>query len=243
MKIFSPGLVLLIFLTHSLGAGPQEELNQELRKELGIQDKKVEPTKGEPLSREPSPEANPVRERYAVPSDEDTSLLWILVRITFVFAILAGIFYYALRFLSKNRDARFPVKGLMRVLSSLPLANGKEVQILDVGGMLFVLGLSENGITLIKEIESPEIKEKVYQVRDTAEPPQDAFVDVLLKHFKGTDTLKAFVGNLQKSAPPNEDDVVEEIKSKQIERLDRLRRERQDILKKDVDTSEFRNYV
>lgn len=64
-----------------------------------------------------------------------------------------------------------------------------------------------------------------------------------MKHFKGTDTLKSFVGNLQKSAPPSEEDVVEEIKSRQIERLDRLRKERQDILKKDVDTSEFRNHV
>ncbi len=233
----------MIFLTFSLGAGPAEDLNQELRKEMGIQDKKGEPAKPDSTTQEETPESNPVRDRYASSTEEESSLLWILVKITLVFAILAGIFYYALRFLSKNREARFPVKGLMRVLSSLPLANGKEVQILDVGGMLFVLGLSENGITLIKEIESPEIKEKVYQVRDTAEPPGDAFVDVLLKHFKGTDTLKNFVGNLQKSAPPTEEEVVEEIKSRQIERLDRLRKERQDILKKDVDTSEFRNHI
>ncbi len=243
MKIFPPGLVFLIFLTFSLGAGPTEDLNQELRKEMGIQNKKVESSKTDPIPQDSNSESNPVRDRYNTSPEEETSLLWILVKITLVFAILAGIFYYALRFLSKNREARFPVKGLMRVLSSLPLASGKEVQILDVGGMLFVLGLSENGITLIKEIESPEIKEKVYQVRDTAEPPGDAFVDVLLKHFKGTDTLKSFVGNLQKSSPPTEDDVVEEIKFRQIERLDQLRKERQDILKKDVDISEFRNHV
>ena len=51
------------------------------------------------------------------------------------------------------------------------------------------------------------------------------------------------MGGIQKATPPSEDDVVEEIKSRQIERLDKLRKERQDILKKDVDNTEFSKYI
>jgi flagellar protein FliO/FliZ len=243
MKIIIFYISLFSLVTVSLFATPTDDLNQELRKEMGAQDAKVQKAKDGSSTTEPALEPNPVRERYSVGTEEDGSLLWILVKITMVFTILAVIFYYALRFLSINRNERFPVKGLMRVLSSLPVSGGKEVQIIDVGGMLFVIGISEGGINLIKEIDSQETKEKIYQARDTAEPTHENFVDVLLKNFKGTETLQSIVGGLQKATPPSEDDVVEEIKSRQIERLDKMRKERQDILKKDVDNTEFSKYI
>jgi flagellar protein FliO/FliZ len=243
MKIILLTISLFSLVTVSLFTTPNDDLDQELRREMGAQDTKVQKAKDGSINTEPALETNPVKERYNVGTEEDGSLLWILVKITMVFAILAILFYYALRFLSINRNERFPVKGLMRVLSSLPISGGKEVQIIDVGGMLFVLGISEGGITLIKEIDSQEIKEKIFQVRDTAEPTQENFVDVLLKNFKGTETLQSIIGGIQKTTPPSEDDVVEEIKSRQIERLDKLRKERQDILKKDVDNTEFSKYV
>lgn len=243
MKTIPLFICLFSIFTVSIFATPNEDLDKELRKEMGVQDTKVQKAKDGSLPSEPALEPNPVKERYNVGAEEDGSLLWILVKITMVFAILAILFYYALRFLSNNRNERFPVKGLMRVLSSLPISGGKEVQILDVGGMLFVLGVSEGGITLIKEIDSQETKEKIFHARDTAEPTHENFVEVLLKNFKGTETLQSIMGGIQKTTPPSEDDVVEEIKSRQIERLDKLRKERQDILKKDVDNTEFSKYV
>ncbi len=220
---------------------PKDDLNLELRKELGMEDKKNEKKVEEAT---PSvEEKNPIKERYGTTEEESSSLLWILVKIAMVFAILTGIFYFALRFLSKNRDSRFPVKGLMRVLSSLPIAGGKEVQILDVGGNLFLIGVSENSISLIKELDSPELKEKVFSSRDSAEPPTDNFVDILLKNFKNTEALKSVVGSITKSSSPSEEDVLQEIKSRQIDRLEQLRKDRQDILKKEVDSTNFNNYA
>ena len=243
MSTISFYISLFSLVTVSLFATPTDDLNQELRKEMGVQDTKVQKAKDGSSSTEPALEPNPVKERYNVGSEEESSLLWILVKITMVFTILAILFYYALRFLSINRNERFPVKGLMRVLSSLPISGGKEVQIIDVGGMLFVIGISEGGVTLIKEIDSQEIKEKIFHARETAEPTHENFVDVLLKNFKGTEILQSIVGGVQKATPPSEDDVVEEIKSRQIERLDKLRKERQDILKNDVDNTEFSKYI
>jgi flagellar protein FliO/FliZ len=238
--------ILLLILSLNLffvdvHATPAEDLNLELRKELGVEDKK-----NEKKAEETTPsveEKNPIKERYGTTEEESGSLLWILVKIAMVFAILTGIFYYALRFLSKNRDSRFPVKGLMRVLSSLPIAGGKEVQILDVGGTLLLIGVSENSISLLKELDSPELKEKVYSAKDSAEPPTDNFVDILLKNFKNTDALKSIVGGISKNASPSEEDVLQEIKSRQIDRLEQMRKDRQDILKKEVDSTNFNNYA
>ena len=243
MKIILFLILSISFFPSVVFSTPKDDLNLELRKELGQVDKKQEVIPQEQPNSITTEENNPIRERYGNPEEENSSLLWILVKIAFVFAVLTGIFYFALRFLSKNRDSRFPVKGLMRVLSSLPIAGGKEVQILDVGGSLFLIGVSENSISLIKELDSPDLKEKVFSAKDSAEPPTENFVDVLLKNFKNTETLKLIVGGIPKNSPPSEDDVLQEIKSRQIDRLEQLRKDRQDILKKEVDSTNFNNYA
>jgi len=241
MRLLLCLILSLYFFPPQIFSSPKDELNLELRKELGQVDKKQElKSTEEPNSTE---EKNPIKERYGMTEEENSSLLWILVKIAFVFAVLTGIFYFALRFLSKNRDSRYPVKGMMRVLSSLPIAGGKEVQILDVGGSLFLIGVSENSVSLIKEIDSPELKEKVFSAKDSSEPPTDNFVDVLLKNFKNTETLRSIVNGIPKNTVPTEEDVLQEIKSRQIDRLEQLRKDRQDILKKEVDSTNFNNYA
>jgi hypothetical protein len=65
----------------------------------------------------------------------------------------------------------------------------------------------------------------------------------LLKNFKNTDTLKLIVNGIPKNSAPSEDDVLQEIKSRQIDRLEQLRKDRQDILKKEVDSTNFNNYA
>lgn len=237
MKVFLSGFLLYLFCVTILGSTSREDLNLELRREMGLESPGKTVPKEDPNSPE---EPNPVRERYANTEGEGGSLLWILVKIFFALAILSAIFYYLLRILSRNREARYPVKGFMRVLSSLPIASGKEIILVEIAGSILTLGVSENSIQFLKEIENPDTKDKILQARETAEPPEENFLQVLMKNFKDKDQAKFFKKEVEKEAP--EEEIVEEIKNRQIERLEKIRQERQNIFKKEVDRSNLRDY-
>ena len=51
------------------------------------------------------------------------------------------------------------------------------------------------------------------------------------------------MNGIPKNSAPSEEDVLQEIKSRQIDRLEQLRKDRQDILKKEVDSTNFNNYA
>lgn len=237
MKLFISGILLFSLCLGTLGSTSREEMNRELRKEMGLEN----PSNPNPITPNKEEEPNPVRERYATPDDDSGSLLWVLVKIFFVLAILSAVFYYLLRFLSKNREARYPVKGFMRVLSSLPISSGKEIMLVEIAGSILTLGVSENSIQLLKEIDNPESKEKILQAKETSEPPEENFVQVLLKNFKDKDQWKSSAKQNENSEY-REEEFVEEIKNRQIEKLEKIRQERQNILKKEVDRSNSGNY-
>ncbi|MCB1141046.1 MAG: flagellar biosynthetic protein FliO [Leptospiraceae bacterium] len=221
---------ILIFFSPLL---PQEEdLNNALQKELGIEEKQTKPPEPTKVPEKVPEEVNPVQERFREQSEPE-SLLWILVKISIVLVILVGVFYYLVRFFSVTRNARFPVKGVMRVLSTLPIGPGKELQIVDLSGELLLIGVSENSINLIKEIESPDLKQKVYMMRDVTEPEEENFVEQLLKNLKTTPFEKKSGSVVVEER--DTDDVVEELKLRQLDRLEKLKEERKSLSKKDLD--------
>ncbi|MCE9499581.1 MAG: flagellar biosynthetic protein FliO [Leptospira sp.] len=140
--------------------------------------------------------------------------------------ILTFLLYYVLKYVSKNRDAHFPVKGAMRVLSSMPIAPGKQIQILDVSGLLFVVGVSDNSVNLITEITSVDIKEKIFQSKDTTHTPEDNFIVNLVSQIKNIH-FKFPTGDKPSSHPAEaEEEMIEEIKRRQVERLKSIQKNR-----------------
>ncbi len=210
-----------------------EELDKVLRDELGIEQKdKKKKDISQPSKKENLEQTDPVRERY-VNSEESssTTLLWILVRIFLVLAILIGVLYYILQFLSRNKGLRYPVKGEMRLISHLPLGAGRELQIVEVSGMLLVLGVSEHSITLIKEITDPLIKERIFLARDSFEPPKGNFIDELYKVVTGSRVSKSQESQIE--TLEQETEILEEIQRRQKSKLEELKRERDRLQKKE----------
>ncbi|HMW05059.1 MAG TPA: flagellar biosynthetic protein FliO [Leptospiraceae bacterium] len=208
-------------------AGERDEMDQLLQKELGQEptkqltedNKKPTDKKNEPI--------NPVEERYRR-EDDSSSLLWTLVKVFFVFGILTAAMYYVLKFVSKNRQSMYPVRDAMRVLASLPLAPNKQIQIVDVSGILLVIGVSDGSVNLIKEIDSSEIKEKIYHSKETVQPPTENFLEVLLSTFKNLD-FKASHNTSHKDTEVRDEEIMNEIKFRQLERLEKLKKERSDL--------------
>ncbi len=224
-RVLTSSLLLsLIFLRGAIfSQSEKESMDDALRKELGVQNSEKEvPAK---IKKESVKEPNPVEERYR-PKDDDSSLLWTLVKVLLVFGILTGALYYILKVLSKTKNARYPVHGAMRVLSSLPVSQGKQLQIVDVSGILLVIGVSDNSVNLITEIESPDIKEKIFHSKNTSEPPEENFLVSLLHTIKGADLKFPGIKKNESKMENTDEALIQEVRKRQMEKLEQLKSER-----------------
>ena len=229
-KLLVVNIVFVLVVGFSgLYAGERDEMDQILQKELGTDPTKqtLEDNSKKPQDKKKEP-VNPVEERYRV-EEEPTSLLWTLVKVILVFGILTASMYYVLRFISKNRQNMYPVKDMMRVLASLPLAPNKQIQIVDVAGMLLVVGVSDGSVNLIKEIESNDIKEKIYHSKETHEPQSENFLEVFMGTFKNLDFKNPISKNQATPENRDEEEIMDEIKFRQLERLEKLKNERANL--------------
>ena len=221
--------LLVIFLQVGLIAGERDEMDQLLQKELGQDPSKqvIEDNSKKPTDKK-NELVNPVEERYKR-DEEPSSLLWTLVKVIFVFGILTAIMYYLLKFISKNRQNMYPVKDAMRVLASLSLAPNKQLQIVDISGILLVVGVSDGSVNLIKEIDSNEIKEKIYHSRETHEPQSENFLEVFMGTIKNLNFKSGIDSETHKNTETRDEDIMDEIKFRQLERLEKLKQERTDL--------------
>ncbi|EMM73549.1 flagellar biosynthetic protein FliO [Leptospira weilii str. 2006001855] len=199
-------LVIFNFTVVSLAAQSERELMDEaLKKELGRSSAKDEnknletdsdvkktgsskteaPSAGVKSSPNNSAETetNPVAERYKT-QDEGPGIAGTLFRVVFILGLLCVALYYILKYVSKNREGRLPVRGEMSLLSSMMLGPNKQLQIVDVSGKLLVLGVADNGINLITEITDTEVKHRILQKKENFQPPEGGFLVTVLEQIK-----------------------------------------------------------
>jgi flagellar protein FliO/FliZ len=213
--------ILVFCFLFSISIFTESEMDKALQNELGISkqtENQTQTTKKE--------EVNPVEERFK-PKEESSSLLWTLFKIIFVFGILTALMYYVLKFVSNTRQNLFPVKEAIRVLSATSISPNKQLQIVEVSGMLFLIGVSDYSISLIKEIEEASIKQKIFLERDSFEPPKEDFGNFLASSLQNFDIKSAF--SFQKKSEEQEESILNEIKSSQANKLDKLKKERESM--------------
>jgi flagellar protein FliO/FliZ len=218
-----------LFFSLGIYSQTKEELDSVLQQELG------QTTKTQVKESKSKEEVNPVQERYK--SNEDSgSLLWTLVKVIFVFGVLTAIMYYVLKYIAQTRNSLYPVKNMMKVISAISIGPNKQLQIVEVSGMLFVLGVSDSSIQLIKEIESSTIKERIFQERDSFEPSKENFFEQFSKNLSSIDLKNTFKQNTT-TKQTSEEDVLNEIKQRQLDRLEKLKQERTNLSSKKKDDS------
>lgn len=219
----------------SAQASDRETMDELLKKEL----------KGEssPESSKQNPEAksdpakstgakqdaqNPIEERYR-PVSEGPGLGGILFRIVLVLGILCGAVYWILRTIAASRDSKLPVRGEMNLLGSLILGTNKQLQIVEVTGQIFVLGVADSGISLISEITDPETKSRLQRMKDEFQPPEGGFLVSVLEQIKDLNTR--ITGKTQSEEPllkPSPGSRKEKQK-KLKQKLDEIKRERNNL--------------
>lgn len=219
-----------------------KELDQILRQELG--DTKSKPAdvgnpnsgpkfEGSSNSSKTNPgsetkvseETNLIQERYADTSDDSPSATWILLKILIVLSILVGAGYFLILQMQKTKSAKYPVKGFMKVLSSLPLSATQSVQIVEVGGRTLVIGVADGSVSLLTEVTSPDEKSQIQKMKEEADPYVPNFLETVLESLQSKAQRKIRINPSKMESL--ESDGALEIQRKAKEGLERLRKHRE----------------
>jgi flagellar protein FliO/FliZ len=223
-------LVILIFTwSPTFSQDKREDLDQLLKKELGIDPDKEESKKSNPNTADKDSdksevESNPIRERYNTDEDSSSSA-WLLIKVIFVFGGLTFVMIYILKVMARTRSSKYPVQGAMSVLSSLAIGTNKQVQIIEVAGKLLVVGVGDNSVNLLTEITAIEEKDRILKQKEEFIPSQENFLVTLmetLKDFKPSGSERDSNAT-EKSYTSINDDELMEIEKKHKLTLERMK--------------------
>lgn len=89
-----------------------------------------------------------------------------LLMVGFYLALIIGMFLLIIKLIAKRNRTMLPGR-IVRTLGGSALGSGKSVQVVEIGGAYYILGVGEN-IHLIAKIEDPE---EVEAIRSTLEGP------------------------------------------------------------------------
>lgn len=164
--------------------------------------------------------SNPVRDRYG--SEEDSSgTIWILLKVILVFGGLTLVMVYILKVMARTRNSRFPVQGVMSILSSMPLGTNKQIQLVEVSDRLLVLGVADQSINLIAEITDMEEKSRILKQKEEFDPVQENFLVTLLETLK--DFRPSPQSDKEKEFSHSDDEEILELERKHQMTIERLK--------------------
>jgi flagellar protein FliO/FliZ len=85
------------------------------------------------------------------------SAFWIILRMVFVLALVAGAVYLVVFLLKRVTRPAEQLSPHLKVLSSSHLGSNRYVHVVSVGPKAWLLGASDGGVSLIAEITDPDV--------------------------------------------------------------------------------------
>jgi flagellar biogenesis protein FliO len=99
---------------------------------------------------------------------EPPSFLSVIIRFILLMAALVGGLWFVARFIKQKQG--IPLSGentLLKVIVSLPLMPGKYLQVVELAGQIMVLGISEQGVRLVRNIEDGPTADRIRLWKDS----------------------------------------------------------------------------
>ena len=96
------------------------------------------------------------------PQIEEESAAWLIIKTMLVLGLFIGGFYYFYKFVAQKSGINLSGQEAIRILSTVSLGTNKFIQIVDVAGKIFLLGVTDNNINLLTEIKD---KEEIDRIR------------------------------------------------------------------------------
>ena len=93
--------------------------------------------------------------------EEPPSFIETLIRFIVLMGIMIALLYLVLRYLKNKSGGIASGSELIDVIASVPLMQGKYIQVVDLAGKLMVLGISDHGVNLILDVEDARTADKI----------------------------------------------------------------------------------
>ena len=108
------------------------------------------------------------------------SSIWILLRVVIVLAIVCAAIYGVVWLLKKTTVVNAANDPYLKSVSSITLAPNKTVQVVTIGSKAYLIGVTDQNINLIDEIDDTELIDamNLESARKSSEPPK-SFAAVL----------------------------------------------------------------
>ena len=232
-----PAILIVIVLAGSpVLAGKKKKddpvKTQKVEEVQQPEEKTEAPADQNPSGQEVSDEGKKPLYTYEKPEESDTGYGWLMFQALFFFGLMGGGFYLFFKFIVKKSGMSPVGQGAVRVLSITPVGQNRSLYIVDVGGRLLLLGVTDSAISMLSEITARDEIDRIKLSAGKDPVMKEAnFQEFLLKHIH---SLKdAVKGRKTKSPGEHEDDEPSGFKSqtqsskleyimKQKERLKRL---------------------
>jgi flagellar biogenesis protein FliO len=94
-------------------------------------------------------------------NDNRVSYPFMILRTIAVMGVIIIGIYFLFRLLIRNKNRVVTDSEIIKILATYPLAANRIIQVVDIGGQVLVLGVSDSSINLITELEDQEIIDRI----------------------------------------------------------------------------------
>ena len=103
--------------------------------------------------------------------NQKVSFVSLILRFVGFLALMLGAFYLIVRYIKSKTGALSGDNDLIQIIASMPLVQGKFIQVVDLAGKLLILGVSDAGVRLITQVDDARTADRIrlWQSRRTGE--------------------------------------------------------------------------
>jgi len=134
------------------------------------------------------------------------NLIWVIVSLI----IVIGLIVFVIKFMA-GRSRIWGANRSLRSLGGVALGQNKSLQVVDIAGQLYIVGVGED-VRLLDKIEDPEQAEAIIQLLEHPSPPMWNTAAAL--SFMNRLRSRTAGGNVQETSPIGDDDFRSMLQNK-----------------------------
>ena len=106
------------------------------------------------------------------PQVEEGSAIWEIIKVILVLGLFVGGFYFFYKFISQKVGLNISGQEAIKTLSMVPVGPNKTIQIIDVAGKVFLIGVADNSINMLTEIREKDDIDRIRLLSSRSTPVQ-----------------------------------------------------------------------
>jgi flagellar biogenesis protein FliO len=107
------------------------------------------------------------------PQVEEESVIWMIFKTLIVLGLFVGGFYMFYKFVTQKAGLQVSGHEAIKILSMVPVGPNRTLQLIDVAGKVYLLGISESGISMLTEIKDKEEIDRIRLLSSRSTPVKD----------------------------------------------------------------------